>query len=59
MFGAILQIGIDKTLQPVKDVVSVFEGMTEGQLREEAAIRLGSDVVAGMALAEIIEYLKE
>jgi len=48
---------IDITTSPVVDTLDVLEGLTEGELRERAALRLGADVVAGMALSEILEAL--
>jgi hypothetical protein len=55
MFGFI----VDAVTAPLKDALDVFEGLTEGELRTRAALRLGTDVVAGMAVSEIIEALKE
>ena len=46
-------------LSPVRDGLIVFQGLTEGELRTKAALRLGADVVAGMAVSEIIEALSE
>lgn len=46
-------------IQPIADGLDVLEGLTEGEIREKAAIRLGADVVAGMALSEVIEALTE
>ena len=45
--------------QPIVDVVDVFDGLTEGEIREKAALRLGADVVGGMALDEIIEAMSD
>ena len=59
MFGSIFDKVIDTALQPVNDGLSVLEGLTEGELRTKAAARLGADVVAGMAISEIIEYLAD
>lgn len=55
MFGSIFNM----ITQPVRDAADVLEGLTEGEIRSRAAIRLGADVVAGMALSEIIEALIE
>ena len=49
----------DITTQPLHDAVDVLDGLTEGELREKAILRLGADVVGGMALGEVIEYLQE
>ena len=59
MFGSIFDKVIDTALQPVNDGLSVLEGLTKGELRVKAAARLGADVVAGMAVSEIIEYLAD
>ena len=49
--------GINMVTQPVVDGLDVLNGLTEGELREKAALRLGADIVAGMALNELIEEL--
>lgn len=43
--------------QPVRDGLDILDGLTEGEIRHRAALRLGADVVAGMALSEVIDYL--
>lgn len=48
---------IDVALQPVRDVVDVLDGLSEGEIREKAAIRLGAEVVSGMAIGAVIAYL--
>ncbi len=45
--------------QPIKDGLDVIDGLTEGELREKAILRLGADMVAGMALSELIEWYSE
>lgn len=45
--------------QPVRDGLDLLDGLTEGEIRTKAALRLGADVVAGMALSEIIEALQD
>jgi hypothetical protein len=49
---------IRETTQPFRDTYDILEGLTEGEIRTQAALRLGADIVAGMALSEIITYLK-
>lgn len=44
---------------PLRDSLDVLQGLTEGELRTRAIARLGADVVAGMAVQEIIEALQE
>lgn len=46
---------VDVATQPIRDAVDVFEGLTEGEIRTKAALRLGADVVAGMAIEEVID----
>ena len=50
---------VDIVTQPITDSIDVLEGLSEGELRTKAALRLGVDVVAGMALSEVIEVLSE
>ena len=54
-----LGTAVDVVTQPVKDGLEVVEGLTEGELRIEAASRLGADVAGGMALSELIEWYSE
>lgn len=42
--------------QPVRDAIYIIDGLSEGELREEAIMRLGADVVSGMALSEILDW---
>ncbi len=56
MFG--LDEIVDIALKPVRDTVEVFGGLTQGEIREKALISLGTDVVAGMGTAEIIDWYK-
>ena len=48
---------VDIVTRPVRDVVDVLEGLTEGELRTKAAKRLGTEVVAGMATGAVIAFL--
>lgn len=50
---------VDTATQPINDGLDLIEGLTEGEIREKAALRLGADIVAGMALSEIIKALAE
>ena len=45
--------------QPVRDSLDILQGLSEGELRVRAATRLGADVVSGMALGAVIDYLVE
>jgi hypothetical protein len=49
----------DMVTAPLVDTLDVLEGLTEGEIRTKAALRLGADVVAGMALSEVVDYLCE
>lgn len=49
----------DIVTQPARDAVDVIEGLTEGELREKAALRLGADVASGMLLSELIEWYND
>ncbi len=56
MFG--LDDIVDIALKPVRDGIDLFDGLTQGEIREKALISLGADVVAGMGTAELIEWYK-
>ena len=58
-FGFGIDTLIDLATAPVRDGLDVLDGLTEGEIRAKAAARLGSDVVAGMALNEVIEALSD
>jgi hypothetical protein len=47
---------LDRVTQPFDDAVEVVDGLTELELRESAALRLGADVVYGMMLSELVEW---
>ena len=53
----IVDIVVDSALAPVRDGLDILDGLTEGEIRTKAAARLGADVVAGMALSEILDAL--
>jgi len=50
---------VDIATAPMRDGLDVLEGLSEGELRAKAAMRLGADVVAGMALSEVLEALDD
>ncbi len=50
---------VNTAIQPVRDTLSILEGLSEGEIRAKASLRLGTDVVAGMALSEVIEVLSD
>jgi len=43
--------------QPIVDGCDLLDGLTEGEFRHKAALRLGADVVSGMAISEVIEAM--
>jgi hypothetical protein len=47
---------LDRVTQPFDDAIDVVDGLTELELRESAALRLGSEVASGMLLSELIEW---
>lgn len=57
MFGDLLNKVVDIATQPLRDGIEILEGLSEGEIREKAALRLGADVVAGMAFSEVLEFL--
>ena len=59
MISDLLNMAVKTATQPIADGLDLLEGLTEGEIREKAALRLGADVVAGMALSEIIEVLTD
>ena len=59
MISDLIQKTVKATTQPIKDGVEILEGLSEGEIRQQAIARLGVDVVAGMGIAELIELLKE
>tara|TARA_R110000787_G_scaffold90783_3_gene191484 strand:- start:9869 stop:10114 length:246 start_codon:yes stop_codon:yes gene_type:complete len=50
---------VDVVTQPIVDGLDVLEGLSEGEIRAKAALRLGADVVASMAVSELIAVLSE
>ena len=40
--------------QPLRDGVDILQGLSEGEIRTKAVARFGADIVAGMAISEII-----
>lgn len=50
---------VDTATQPFVDGLDILEGLTEGEIREKAALRLGTDYVAGMALGDVIDFLRK
>jgi hypothetical protein len=59
MISDLIQKTVKATTQPIKDGVEILEGLSEGEIRQQAIARLGVDVVAGMGIAELIEVLKD
>ena len=59
LLSDITEIAINTVTKPVADGFDILEGLTEGELRHKAALRLGVDAVSGMALSEVIEALAD
>lgn len=57
--GTTVRTTVKSVTQPVVDSLDILSGLSEGELRHRAALRLGVDVVAGIALSEVIEYLTD
>lgn len=49
-------VSIRTTTQPLRDTLEIVDGLTEGELRLQAAARLGADIAGGMALNELVEW---
>ena len=59
MFGDLINFAVKTATQPIRDGLDILDGLSEGEIRVKAAARLGADVVAGMALSEIIDLMQE
>lgn len=58
MFDLIGDI-IDIALSPLDDAIEILNGLSEGELRERAILRLGIDAIVGLGTSEIIELLAD
>lgn len=58
MFGIIGDI-VDVVLSPLDDAIEILSGLSEGELRERAILRLGASAIVGLDTSEIIELLAE
>ena len=47
---------LEKAVKLVEDGIAIVDGLTEGELRAEAAARLGVSVTTGMDLDELVEW---
>lgn len=59
MFGDLINFGVKLATQPIKDAITVIDGAVDGEIEEDAAIRLGLDIVGGMVLSEVVESILE
>jgi len=50
---------VDIVLSPLDDAIEILEGLTEGELRERAILRLGAGAIVGLGTDEIIGLLAE
>ena len=46
-------------LSPLDDAIEILSGLSEGELRERAILRLGADAIVGLGTSEIIDLLAE
>jgi len=58
VFGIIDDI-VDIATKPLRDAIEIVDGLTEGELRTKAIVSLGADVVAGMAVSELVEWYND
>ena len=58
MFGIVDDL-VDIATKPLRDAVDIVDGLTEGELRTKAIASLGADVVAGMAVSELIDWYND
>ncbi len=58
MFGIIGDI-VGIVLSPLDDAIEILSGLSEGELRERAILRLGADAIIGLGTSEIVELLAE
>ncbi len=59
MFGSLINLAVDTVTAPVRAVghaVDIIDGLTEGEIRAMAIIRLGAYSANGMAVDELIEW---
>lgn len=59
MFDKIIGLAVTAATQPFVDAVDILDGLTEGELREKAALRLGADVAMSMGAAALIDWWLE
>ncbi len=45
--------------QPIVDGCDLLQGLTEGEFREKAALRLGADIAFGVGISELIDLIGE
>jgi len=45
--------------QPLRDGADLLDGLSEGEFRSKAALRLGADVVASLSLSSLLELMKD
>ena len=46
---------VDVVTQPLVDSIDIIDGLTEGELRYKAMLRLGTDVAVGLSVSELVE----
>ncbi len=48
---------INVVTQPIVDGCDLLQGLTEGEFREKAALRLGADIAFGVGIGELIDLV--
>lgn len=56
---AVTEVAIDMAVSPIVDGCDLLDGLTEGEFRHKAALRLGAEVVGGMAIEQVIEAMTD
>lgn len=47
---------IDSLTSPLRNGLEVIDGLTEGELRLQAAAKLGTDIAVGMSVSELLDW---
>ena len=50
---------IEHVTRPLVDTIDVIDGLTEGELRHKAVLRLGAEVASGMAIGELVDWYSD
>jgi hypothetical protein len=47
---------VRQVTSPIVNTLDIIDGLTEGELRMRAAVRLGADVAGGMTASELVNW---